>query len=165
VLRFYPDLIRGHIQHSAQTYGVKLYVEPAAAGVGAEIGGSKTFLNEGQHLVQGRLVGSPETSVKWTINENAVTRSGIYQQPSFAVIVRYEIERGFAMKLAMRATTYGGLAIKGKKGPRIAFKRGKNQMDTDLEKIDLEEKTNMRSVLLTNEGPGAKEQARPPQAE
>ncbi|KAG8525555.1 uncharacterized protein KY384_009199 [Bacidia gigantensis] len=154
VLRFYPELIRGHIQHTVQTHGIKLYAEPASIGVGAEIGGSRTFQREGKHIIHGRLIKAQQT-VKWTINENEATKSGIYEQPSFAVIVRYGLERGFAMKLAMKATTYGGLSVKGKKSSRVVFKKPDKLMDSDLEKENLEELTNMKAELLGREGPGA----------
>lgn len=159
VLRFYPEFIRGHIQHSAHTYGPKLYIEPAAIGVGMEFSGSKTFLREGKHIIQGRLV-KAQRIVKWTINENEATKSGIYEQPSFALIVRHSVERGFAMKLGMKATTYGALSVKGKKGSRTIFKTPAKQMDTDLEKEDLEELTKMRAELLAKEGPGGGERIR-----
>ena len=154
MLRFYPESIRGHIQHSVHTLGAKLYAEPAAIGVGAELSGSKTFSREGKHIIQGRLIKAQRT-VKWTINENETTKSGIYEQPSFAIIVRYSVERGFAMKLGMKATTYGALSLKGKKASRTIFKTPDKQMDTDLEKEDLEELTKMRAELLAKEGPGA----------
>ena len=159
VVKYYPELIRGHIQHAAQTHGIKLYVEPAAVGAGVELGGSKTFVNEGQHLVHGRLIGSPETGVKWNIHENTATKSGIYEQPSFAVIVRYDVEKCFAMKSEMKATTLGGLAVKGKKSPRIAFRKKAGTSCSDavhLEDIDLEEETQMRVALLGDQGPGAR---------
>lgn len=95
-----------------------------------------------------------QSIVRWTINENEATKSGIYEQPSFAVIVRYSIERGFAMKLSMDAKTFGGLPVRGKKGSRIIFKKPDRQMDSDLEKEDLEELTKMRAELLAKEGPG-----------
>lgn len=154
---FYPELIRGHIQHSTQTHGIKLYAEPAAIGVGAEIGVSKTFAREGKHVIHGRVM-KAHSIVRWTIDENEATKSGIYEQPSFAVIVTYSIERGFAMKLTMRAKTYGGLFVKGKKGSRTIFKKPDREMDSDLEKEDLEELTKMRAVLLAKEGPGGGEQ-------
>ena len=156
VLRFYPELIRGHIQHSVHTIGAKLYAEPAAIGVGAEMSGSKTFRREGKHLIHGRLV-KAQRIVKWKISENEVTKSGIYEQPSFAVIVRYGVERGFAMKLGMKATTYGALSVKGKKDSRIIFKHLDKRMGTDLEKEDLEELTKMRAELLAMNGPGGGE--------
>ena len=159
MLRFYPVLIRGHIQHSVHTRGGKLYAEPASVGVGLEFGGSKTFRREGKHIIHGRLI-KAQRIVKWTINENEATKSGIYEQPTFAVIVRYGIERGFAMKLGMKATTYGTLSVKGKKVSRIIFKKPDKQMDSDLEKIDLEELTMMRAELLTREGPGGEVQIR-----
>ena len=159
MLRFYPELIRGQIQHSMHTYGMKIFAEPAAVGVGAEIGGSKTFVREGKHVIHGRLV-KAQRIVRWTINENEATKSGIYEQPSFAVIVRYSAERGFAMKLGMKATTYGGLPVKGKKDSRIIFKKPDKQMDSDLEREDLEELTNMRAELLAKEGPGGGERIR-----
>ena len=142
-----------------QTHGIKLFAEPAAVGVGAEIGGSKTFAREGKHIIHGRLMGA-QRIVKWTINENEATKSGVYEQPSFAVIVRHSIERGFAMKLSMKATTYGGLSVKGKKGSRTIFMKPDKQMDSDLERADLEELTKMRAELLAKEGPGGGERIR-----
>ena len=153
VLRFYPELIRGQLQHSVQTHGIKLSIEPALIGVGAEIGGSKTFAREGKHIIHGRLI-KAQRIVKWTINENEATKSGIYEQPSFAVIVSYGVERGFAMRLSMKATTYGGLSVKGKNGSRTVFKKPDKQMVGDLEREDLEELTKMRAELLAEEGPG-----------
>ena len=141
------------------THGAKLFAEPSGFGVGAEISGSKTFAREGKHVIQGRLI-KAQRSVKWNINENEATKSGIYEQPSFAVIVRYSMERGFAMKLGMKATTYGGLSVKGKKVSRTLFTNPEKQMDTDLEKEDLEELTKMRASLLGNEGPGAGDRIR-----
>ncbi|KAL8826725.1 MAG: hypothetical protein Q9191_003621 [Dirinaria sp. TL-2023a] len=154
VLRLYPELIRGHVQTAANKYNIKGYVEPAGVGAGAEIGAEKTFLSEGLHLVHGRLVGDPETGAKWSMTENEVSRSGIYEQPIFAVIVRHEPEKGFAMKLRIKAITYGGLAVKGQKKPRITFKR-RSLSDTEvLDNVDLEELTEMRAKLLGKEGPG-----------
>ena len=69
----------------------------------------------------------------------------------------YGIERGFVMKLGMKATTYGILPVKGKKVSRIIFKKPDKQMDSDLERMDLEELTMMRAKLLTKQGPGGEE--------
>lgn len=141
------------------THGMKLYAEPAAVGVGAEIGWSKTFKREGKHVIHGRLV-KAQRIVRWDINENEATKSGIYEQPSFAVIIGYSTERGFAMKLGMEATLFGGLPVKGKKDARIIFKKPEKQMDRDLEREDLEELTNMEAELLGKRGPGAGERIR-----
>lgn len=141
------------------TRGGKAYAEPASIAVGLEFGGSKTFRREGKHIIHGRLI-KAQRIVKWTINENEATKSGIYEQPTFAIIVRYGIERGFAMKLGMKATTFGTLSVKGKKVSRIIFKNSDKQMDSDLERMDLEELTMMRAELLAKEGPGGKEHTR-----
>lgn len=156
MLGFYPTIIQGHIQYSVHTLGAKLYAEPAGIGLGAEISGSKTFLKEGKHLIHGRIK-NRQRVVKWNISKNEATKSGIYEQPSLAVIVKYSVGRGFVMKLVMTATTYGVLSVKGKKGPRIIFKTPDKQMDTDLGKRDLEELTKMRAALLVKEGPGGGE--------
>ena len=154
--RIYPEMIRGHIQHSVHTLGTKLYAQPAAIGVGADISGSRTFLREGKHIIHGRIIKAARIA-KWNISENEATKSGIYEQPSFAVIITYSVERGFAMKLDMKATTFGALPVKGKKDSRIIFKTPDKQMETDLEKEDLEELTKMRAALLAKEGPGGGE--------
>ena len=138
------------------THGVKLLVQPGGFGIGAEFGGSKTFGREGKHIIQGHLMKS-DRSVTWDIDENEATKSGIYEQPSLAVIVRYSMERGFAMKLGMEAKTYGGLPVKGKKVSRTLFTNPEKKIDTDLEKEDLEELTKMEAVLLAKEGPGGGE--------
>ena len=137
----------------------KLFAQPGGFGIGAEISGSKTFAREGKHIIQGRMI-KAQRSVRWNINENEATKSGIYEQPSFAVIVRYSMERGFAMKLGMKATTYGGLSVKGKKVSRTLFTNPEMLMDTDLEKEDLEALTKMRAVLLAQEGPGGGDRIR-----
>ncbi len=59
----------------------------------------------------------------------------------FAVIVRYDPEKGFAMKLEVEAATYGGLAVRGKKRPRITFRKEKLPDSGILDGIDLEEMT------------------------
>ncbi len=128
VLRLHPELIRGHIQTAAQKHGIKGYVDTAAVGVGVEVGVEKTFVREGLHLVHGRMVGD-QTGAKWSMAENEVTSSGIYEQPAFAVVVRYEPEKGFAIRLKVEASTYGGLAVRGKRRPRIIFRRGKQKTD------------------------------------
>lgn len=155
VLKFYPELIRGHVQTAAQRYNIEGYVEPAAAGLGVRIGAQKTFANEGLHLVHGRLFGDPETGVKWTVTENTVTSSGIYEQPTFALIVETDLEKRFAMKLTVRATTYAGRVIKGQRKPRVIFTGGSLSDNEILDEIDLEERTQMRVSLLGSEGPGA----------
>lgn len=153
VLKLYPELIRGHVQTAAHKYNIKGYVEPAAVGVGAAIGAERTFMSEGLHLVHGRMV-SDQEGAKWSMTENEVSSSGIYEQPTFAVIVRHDLEKGFAMKLSVKAVTYGGRTVKGQKKPRIIFKKGKLPHDTILDIIDLEEMTEMRANLLGMEGPG-----------
>ena len=154
VLGLYPELIRGHIQTAAEKYNIKGYVEPAAVGAGAEIGAEKTFVSEGLHLVHGRMIGDPQTGVKWSMTENEVSSSGIYEQPTFAVIVRHDPVKGFAMRLSIKAKTYGSLSVKGQKRPRVAFTREKLPHTSVLETIDLEEETQMRANLLGKEGPG-----------
>ena len=155
VLELYPEHIRGHVQTAAHKYNIKGYIEPAGMGAGAEIGAEKTFLSEGLHLVHGRRMGDPETGAKWSMTENEVSRSGIYEQPTFAVIVRYDPEKGFAMRLRITAITYGGLPVKGQKRPRITFTRGSLSDAAILDTMDLEEMTEMRAKLLGKEGPGA----------
>ena len=132
-----------------------MYAEPAAIGVGSEIGWSKTYSREGKHVIQGRKMRTAQPTVRWTIDENEAAKSGIYEQPSFAVIVRYRVDRSFTMKLEMEATMFGGLPVKGKKGSRIIFKQPNDQKNNgDLAKEDLEELTKMRANLLGKEGPG-----------
>ena len=145
-----PSSSGGHIQTAAQKHGIKGYVDPAAVGVGVEVGVEKTFVREGLH---GRMVGD-QTGAKWSMAENEVTSSGIYEQPAFVVVVRYEPEKGFAMRLKVEASTYGGLAVRGKRRPRIIFRRGKLPDRGVLDGVDLEEMTGMRSKLLGKEGPG-----------
>ena len=129
---FYPDLIRGHIQTAAETYNISFELpvpSPAPSG-GLSAGWSITSPREGHHLVHGRLVGSPETRVKWSMNENEISKGGLYEQPVFAIVVRHREEKGFVLGLRMRATTCGGLAVVGRGGARIKFmktsKRGED---------------------------------------
>lgn len=131
VLKWDPELIRGHIQTAAQKHGITIAANvPAPVSVGGLTGTwSVSAPREGQHLIHGRLVGSPERGVKWTINENEISKSGVHQQPIFAVIVRYREEQGFVMKLEMRATTYGGIPVMGKGGSKIKFTKGKKQQE------------------------------------
>ena len=44
---------------------------------------------------------------------------------------------GFAMKLGIKATTYGTLSVEGKKVSSIIFKKPDKQIDIDLERIVL----------------------------
>ena len=191
VCKFYPELIRGHIQTAAETYGLGFEVPISPPGVGAGISASWniTAPREGQHLIQGRLMGSPETKVRWTMNENEVSKGGIYEQPMFAVVVRHTHDRPFTMMLKIKATTYGGLPVTGKGGARIMFKAASAYQDSgkkaakatsrlaggsfevgnqqwtsaaagcvlpaDLDEMDLEFQTQMRSMLLSQQGPGA----------
>ncbi|KAL8785776.1 MAG: hypothetical protein Q9213_003154 [Squamulea squamosa] len=122
VRKIYPELIRGHIQSAAQTYelGFEVPVAPVGgAGISATF--DVTSPREGLHLIQGRLMGSPETRVKWVMNENEVNKGGIYEQPIFAIVVRYTQDLPFTMALKIKATTYGGLPVTGKGGSRIRF--------------------------------------------
>ena len=123
VRKFYPELIRGHIQSAVETYNISFTVpvEPMS-GAGINTGWSVSSPTEGLHLIHGALKGDPETRVKWILNENEVSKSGIYEQPTFAVIIRHMEERPFVLSLSMKATTYGGLPIKGKQASRITFK-------------------------------------------
>ena len=191
VCKFYPELIRGHIQTAAETYGLGFEVPISPPGVGAGISASWniTAPREGLHLIQGRLMGNPETKVRWIMNENEVSKGGIYEQPMFAVVVRHTQDRPFTMMLKIKATTYGGLPVTGKGGARIMFKPanadqnpvkkapkstsrlvggsfevGSQQWTSapescappaDLEETDLEFHTQMRSILLSKQGPGA----------
>lgn len=150
---FYPKHIRGHIQHSEHTRGTKLKADPGGFGLGVEVGKSKTFSREGKHIIKGRLI-KDQRIVKWAIDENEATKSGIYEQPAFATIVRYDGARGFAMKLGLNATTYGWLSVKGKKSARTIFRTPGNISDQDLAKEDLEEITKMRFSLLGEQAPG-----------
>ena len=124
VRKFYPDLIRGHIQTATETYGLgfELPISPPGVGAGLSACWNVAAPREGLHLIQGRLMGDPETRVKWTMNENEVSKGGIYEQPEFAVIVRHAQGRPFAMTLKIKATTYGGLPVRGNGGSRILFK-------------------------------------------
>ena len=135
---FYPDLIRGHIQTAAETYGIKFEVpipSPVPSG-GVSAGWSITAPREGHHLVLGRLVGSPETRVKWNMNENEVSKGGLYEQPVFAVVVRYREACGFVLGLRMSATTCGGLAVVGKGGARIRFTKASRDVGEWVGKMD-----------------------------
>ena len=166
---FYPSLIRGHITTAAETYSIQIAapLSPAPVTPTLSAGWSATAPRQGLHLIHGRLVRSPETCVKWTINENDVTKDGIYEQPCFALIVRYRAERGFVMAVGCKATTYGGLAVVGKGGKKIRFGRGKRAVEVggktweagekvmpNLENVDLENLTKVKAELLGEQGPG-----------
>jgi hypothetical protein len=120
VRKFYPERIRGHVETAAEHYGITFSapILSTAAGISAEW--SQHRPKEGLHLIQGRLVGSPETGVKWRIHENEVSRGGIFEDPKHCVILRHT-EFNFDMSISMKATTYGGLPIIGKGGARITF--------------------------------------------
>lgn len=108
IRKFYPELVRGHISSAAETYGLGFEVPLLPAGGAAISAGYKiTSPREGLHLIHGRLMGTPETRVKWTMNENEVTKSGIYEQSMFAVIVQHVQDQSFTMALKLKATTYG----------------------------------------------------------
>ncbi|KAL8700753.1 MAG: hypothetical protein Q9201_005281 [Fulgogasparrea decipioides] len=190
IRKFYPELIRGHISSAAHTYGLGFEVPLSPAG-GAAISARYdiTAPRQGLHLIQGRLMGSPETRIKWIMNENEVSKGGIYEQPLFAVITRHTKDQPFTMSLKVKATTYGGLPVTGRGGSRIlftpskarqqlgkhiakstarltggSFEVGKKQWissqetpnaPVDLSVVDLENLTQMRSVLLSDQGPGA----------
>lgn len=129
VLKIYPGLIRGHTQSSSQQFNLSLNVPltPLSAGPPAlTTGFTNSRAKGGLHLVQGLLLGEPETRVKWRMHENEVVRGGVYEQPIFAVVVRYREGEPFMMALSIRATTYGGLAVIGKGGTRITFRPGKH---------------------------------------
>ncbi|KAF7507525.1 hypothetical protein GJ744_010316 [Endocarpon pusillum] len=184
VLKFYPDLIRGHTQSVSEQFNLLLNVPLAPL----PAGGTMIKAKEGLHLVHGRLMGEPETRVKWKMHENEVVKGGVYEQPTLAVLVRYREGEPFTMALNIKATTYGGLAVTGKRGASITFKPGKHgarkeepsmvgltggsvQMggqtwgvkkgastepsDEDLEALDLEALTGMRAALLGAQGPGS----------
>ena len=191
VLEYYPQLIRGHVHNAAETYGLgfEVPISPPVVGAGISASWNITAPREGLHLVHGRLMGSPETRVKWTMNENEVSKSGIYEQPMFAVVVRHEKEQPFTMRLKIKATTYGGVPVVGKGGSRILFtparavgqagkkapkattrlvggsfevgdQRWMSSQEASsspeyLETMDLEDLTQMRSSLLSKQGPGA----------
>lgn len=123
VVRFHPSLVHGPIRMATETYGIGLEAPIAPPGIGVNIsaGWSMTAPRESSHLIQGILTGSPERGVKWIMKENEVSKSGIYEQPTFALIVRFEEEHGFILTLNMKATTYGGLAVTGKSGSKIKF--------------------------------------------
>ncbi|KAL8916573.1 MAG: hypothetical protein Q9208_008444 [Pyrenodesmia sp. 3 TL-2023] len=109
IRKIYPELVRGHISSAAKTLGLGFDVPLAPmGGVGLSAEYRITAPREGLHLIQGRLMGSPETRVKWNMNENEVSKGGIYEQPQFAVIVRHAPDQSFTMSLKIKATTYGG---------------------------------------------------------
>lgn len=88
------------------------------------------------------------------MSENEATKSGIYEQPEVAVVVRYVGARGFAMRVGMEGTTFGGLPVKGRKVARIRFREMGEGGGEDLGKVDLEGVTRMATRLLAREGPG-----------
>ncbi len=179
VCRFDPGLIRGHIQTAAEAYNIQLQVPLApVSGAAASAGWSVSSPKEGLHLIHGRLIDDPPTSVKWVMNENEVSRSGIYEQPTFAMIVRHESGRPFTMSVNIKATTYGGIPVKGKRGSRITFKPPKEDQDAptysiqigskswapkqghtgisnELKDMDLGSETHMKEKLLSQQGLGA----------
>lgn len=57
------------------------------------------------------------------MSENEISKGGLYEQPVFALIVRYREEFGFVLGMRMKATTYGGLGVVGKGGARIKFRK------------------------------------------
>lgn len=108
IRKIYPELIRGHISTAAKSLGLGFDVPLApVGGAGLSAAISITAPREGLHLIQGRLMGSPETRVKWNMNENEVDKGGIYEQPQFAAIVRHAQDQSFTMSLKIKATTYG----------------------------------------------------------
>ena len=178
VCKFDPGLIRGHLQTAAESYNIQFQVPLApVSGAAISMGRSVTSPREGLHLVHGRLMGDPPTRVKWIINENEMSKSGIYEQPIFATVLRHGPGRPFTMAVNIKATTYGGRAVKGKKGSRITFKppkegfngrggsiqvgskswaptKGAKSSRDDLSSIDLQNETRMLEKLLNQQAPG-----------
>ncbi|KAI9847888.1 MAG: hypothetical protein M1838_000696 [Thelocarpon superellum] len=129
VLKFYPEIIRGHVQTASDRYQItaSLPIPAPVASGGLSMGLSGAWTKEGLHLIHGRLMGEPETRVKWKLHENEVVKGGVYEQPLLAVVVRHDPSGApFTMALSMKATTYGGISVTGKGGSRITFRPGKH---------------------------------------
>ena len=94
-----------------------------------------------------------------------------------AMIVRHDPGRPFTTSVNIKATTYGGVAVKGKKGSRITFnppkkghglRRGSIQVGSqfwaprqeaesggnDLSSVYLQSETHMQEKLLGQQAPG-----------
>ena len=123
VCKFYPELIRGHIRSIAETYNftVSAGLPPLISSPNLSAAWSTSKPKESAHLIHGRLMGDPATRVRWKISENEISKSGIYEQPKFAIIVRHPDQARFSMDLRIRATTLAGLSVVGKGGSRIIF--------------------------------------------
>jgi len=93
---------------------------------------------ESAHLIHGRLIGDPATRVRWIVNENEINKSGIYERPKFAIIVRHADQARFSMAVRIRVTTLAGLPIVGKGGSRIIF--------TPNQRHDVEENNQQTSL-------------------
>lgn len=121
---FFPRLIRGPTRtltkDSSFTFEAGL---PAAAPVNLNTNCTSSISRqkESVSLIHGRLMGDPANRVRWVIGENEVNRSGIYEAPNFAVIVKHRPQTKFSIALKLKATTLGGFDINAKNKPQIVL--------------------------------------------
>jgi hypothetical protein len=150
VLEFHPGLIHGHTRSIAETFNFTI-----SAGLPAPMGNtslsaawSTTKPKESAYLIHGRLRGDPATRVEWKINENEITKSGIYEQPKFAIIVQNQDQAQFSMTLRIRATTLGGFPVIGKGGSRIIFTpKQRLQVDENIQPTLHAEETGVSGLI------------------
>ena len=185
IRKWYPDLIRGHVQNVAQKYGFSISIPipvPGAAGQ-TSANWNLTDPKEGVHLIHGSLIGNSQRVLRWQIQENPVTRGGIYEEPRLAIVISNTANLPFNITVFARATTFGGLPVRSKGGSRIsisppnkehpgivsqpASQNITNSNDEpslaseqisavkDLRNLDLEQLTGMRAALLGQQAPGA----------
>ncbi|PMD64749.1 uncharacterized protein K444DRAFT_608421 [Hyaloscypha bicolor E] len=123
ICEFYPRLIRGHVRSIAETYGFSVSGSlPPITTTNISATWSLSKPKESAHLLHGCLIGEGAIRVRWTVNENEASKSGVYERLKFAVIVRHADQAQFSMALRIRATTLGGLSIVGNGGSRIIFR-------------------------------------------
>ena len=139
IREFYPKLIRGHVRSIVETYNFSVSGSvPPISTPSISAGWSMSKPKESAFLIQGRLLGDPETRVSWKVNENEVNKSGIYEQLKFAIIVRHADQTRFSMALRIRTTTLAGFNIVGHGGSRIIFTPNKQH--------DVEENNQQKSL-------------------
>ena len=103
---FYPKVILGHIQPRSMASTTQLqFPNTPFGGGGPAYTYSSTQQIQSQHTIHGRKVGVLENKVKWAVNENANSRSGLYLTPKFAVTIKYAAGHDFQLDVDIHATT------------------------------------------------------------
>lgn len=143
IVAWYPGYLEGPAKSTLESFNISIdtsTIPPAfgAPAIGPDFGYSMSRERVKRRIIHGTIEDEKQRVLEWKLEENKTAGDGITPACRFAIVIKFNKEEGFHVKLGIRAVTVAAIPVIGKNTGAIYFAPGKftNSLAADVDTLN-----------------------------